>query len=268
MTARAERTVLILSSGRTATMFLARYFDANYDGVVARHEPPPSRLIRMASHARLAGHLSDGGLRSVLAWKRRREERGDGALYIEANPYLAGCADLLGEIWDRPTFIHIVRDPREQTRSAMRHGMSTGVKGFLNQHLPYWYPDVRKIFSLDHKPDWLEMAAYMWTLFNSFIRQAAHQGHDYHLLLFEELFDESFSGLRRLCGILGLDFREDDAAISPRELINPGRRDVLLPWPDWTSEQCRTLHRICSPLMGDFGYGLEPEWILRVNSGG
>ncbi len=51
-----SKTALILSSGRTGTQFLAHYLDANYDSVVARHEPPPARLLRFASHREFQNH--------------------------------------------------------------------------------------------------------------------------------------------------------------------------------------------------------------------
>ncbi len=259
------RTILILSSGRTGTLFLARYFDANYEGVTARHEPPLSRLIRMASHARMEGVLSDRSLRTLLAWKGRREDPGGGDLYIEANPYLSGCADLLGDIWENPTIVHVVRDPREHARSALKHGMSRGLKGRLNRYLPFWYPNVRRLLDLDHRPNWLEMAACVWRLFNSLLQEAAPRYDDYHLLRYEEIFDDSFSGLRRLCGILGLDYRDEGSAVSPSERINRGRLKILPPWPEWTAEQCRQLHSICSPLMEEFGYGTEPKWLARIS---
>ena len=259
-----KRTVLILSAGRTGTLFLARYFDANYEGVTARHEPPLSRLIRMASHARMEGFLSDRSLRTLLAWERRREGPGRRGLYIEANPYLSGCADLLADVWQNPTVVHVIRDPREHARSSLNHGMSRGLKGWLNRYLPFWYPNVIKLLNLDHRPNRLEMAAAVWKLFNSLLQEAAPRYDDYHLLRHEEIFDESFSGLRRLCGLLDLDYRDEGGAVSPRERINQGRLDVLPSWTKWTSDQCRQLHRICSPLMEEFGYGTEPEWRARV----
>lgn len=260
----SQKTVLILSSGRTGTMFLARYFDSNYEGVTARHEPPLSRLIRMASHARMEGFLSDQSLRALLAWIKKGGEPDRGGLSIEANPYLSGCADLLSDVWENPTVIHVIRDPREHARSALKHGMSRGLKRQLNLHLPFWYPNVRRLLDLDHRPNWLEMAACVWRLFNSLLKEAAPRYGEYHLLRYEEIFDGSFSGLQRLCGILGLDYRDEGSVVSPRERINQGRLRVLPPWPEWTPEQCRQLHRICSPLMEEYGYGTEPQWLERV----
>jgi hypothetical protein len=88
----------------------------------------------------------------------------------------------------------------------------------------------------------------------------------YHLLRYEELFDESHSGLRRLCALLGLEYRGAGAPVDPSQHLNRGRLDVLSGWRDWSPEQCATLDRICAPLMGEYGYGTESEWRNRVAS--
>jgi hypothetical protein len=263
------KTALILSSGRTGTLFLARYFDANYEGVIGRHEPPPARWLRLASHAHMAGSLSRERLRALLAYKRRRHDDAlDADLYVESNPFLSGTIDVLGEVWEDPTIFHVVRDPRDQVRSSLNHGTATGVKGLANRFFPFWYPDVRKILELDHAPSWLERAAGVWVILNSRLRNAAPRYPHYHLLRYEEIFDASHSGLREMCRILGLDYREAGAAVSPWDRINPGRLDALAPWREWTREQCVVLQRICGPLMREFGYGDEPEWRARVSGHG
>jgi hypothetical protein len=259
------KTALILSSGRTGTQFLAHYFDANFDGVVARHEPPPARWLRLASHAHMRGSLSSERLIALLAYKRRRfDDRLQADLYVESNPFLAGFADVLGEVWEEPTVIHVVRDPREHARSSLNHGTASGLKGLANRLLPFWYPDVRRILALDHRPSWLERAAGVWSIVNTLLRNAAPRYDGYHLLHYEEIFDESHSGLRELCRILDLDYRDADAPVAPGDRINPAHLDVLPPWREWSQEQCVALDRICSPLMHEFGFGAEVEWRARV----
>jgi len=259
------RTALIVSTGRTGTQFLAHYLDSNYEGVVARHEPPPARWLRMASHARMVGALSDERLRALLAFARRHYgPPADADLYVESNPFLAGTTDLLAEVWGDPTIIHVVRDPRDHARSSLNHGTASGLKGLANRFLPYWYPDVRRILTLDHRPSPLESAAGLWVLINDRLCRAAPLSSDYHRLHYERLFEPSYAGLREICGILGLAYRETDAPVAPSERMNRSRLDVLPHWREWSRTQCRALHAICSPLMQQLGYGQEPEWLERV----
>lgn len=260
------KTALILSSGRTGTQFLAHYFDANYHDVVALHEPPPARWLRIASHAHMRGTLSDDRLRALLAWKRRHyDDRLAAQLYVESNPFLSGFASVLGDVWEAPIVIHVVRDPRDHARSSLNHGTGSGIKGLANRLIPFWYPDVRRILALDHAPSWIERTAGVWSIANRLLCDAAPRYPQYHLLRYEELFDESHSGLRALCAILGLPYREHGSAVAPGARINQSRLAALPDWRDWSREQCRSLDRICMPLMREFGYGDEAEWRERVS---
>jgi hypothetical protein len=259
------KTALILSSGRTGTQFLAHYFDANYDDVVALHEPPPARWLRFASHAHMRGSLSDDRIRALLAWKRRHyDDRLDTEFYIESNPFLSGFANVIGDVWDAPIVIHVVRDPREHARSSLNHGTGSGLKGLANRLVPFWYPDVRRILALDHEPSWIERAAGVWSIVNRLLRDAAPRYPHYHRIRYEELFDDSHSGLRALCAIFGLEYREHGIAVAPEARMNASRLTALPDWRDWSREQCRSLDRICAPLMREFGYGDEPEWRERT----
>ena len=255
---------LILSSGRTGTRFLARYFDANYSDVIARHEPPPRALLRMASYARASGRISTGALRRLLRGVRRRVAAVDAELYLESNPFLSGFVEVVDDVFGEPVILHVVRDPRDYARSSLNHGTSRGARGIANRLVPFWFPDLRGLPGIGPRPDWLERTAGLWTIVNRLLAEAGSQCARYHLFRYEDMFDATHSGLREMCRVLGLEFRETDLAITAAERINPGRFDVLPAWTEWPAERCAALQRICSPLMQSYGYGTEPAWLDRV----
>jgi hypothetical protein len=117
---------------------------------------------------------------------------------------------------------------------------------------------------LSAKPQWLERAAGLWTLVNERLHEVGTRCSDYHLVRYEELFDESHSGLDRLCGILGLEAPGRGAPVDPSVPRNVGTREALPAWESWSDEECRALHRICGPLMATYGYGDEAAWRERV----
>jgi len=264
------RTVLIVSSGRTGTRFLARYFDGNFADVEARHEPWPRLSLRLASNAYAAGAFSGAALLAMLRRrKRRRIDRSGARIYIESNPLLWGAIDLFDEAFfdeatGEPTIVHVVRDPREQARSSLNHGTSTGSKGIANRWLPYWHPGVTSLAARRGASDWLARTAALWAVVNQRLHDEGARCHDYQLIRYEDLFDESHSGLRRLCDLLGLVYRGAGAQVDPSRRINRGRRDAFPGWQSWSEEQCATLQRSCGPLMRTYGYGTEPEWSCRV----
>ncbi len=264
----AERIALVLSAGRTGTKFLAEYLDANYPEVVARHEPKPSRSLRLASHAHMVGALSRERLVALLRRKRRRHvDPLHATLYVECNPFLSGYADVIGEVWTDPVIIHIVRDPREHVRSSLNHGTATGWKGLGNQFLPYWYPDVGRILNLKGLGP-IGMAAGVWVVMNRLLRDSSQRYRRYCLMHYEKIFDENHTGLREICERLGLEYRDADAAVSPNQRINAARLDVAAPWRDWPSADCQELERVCQPLMAEYGYGDEPEWRAKLAGDG
>ncbi len=257
-----QRAVLIVSSGRTGTQFLARYFDANYENVVARHEPPPRVRVRLASNAHAAGVLSRERLVTLLEKKRREFiDPIVAELYIESNPFLWGAIDVFDEVFGEPTILHVVRDPREQVRSSLNHGTGSGWKAIANRWLPYWYP---KLPGQTDPGDWLGRATGLWAIVNGRLSEVGTRCADYRLVFYESLFDEEHSGLRALCEELGVPFRGAGSPIDPARRINRGQGRPWPGWREWSDAQIAVLHQIAGPLMARYGYGREPEWQERV----
>lgn len=261
------KTGIIVSSGRTGTQFLAEYFNKNYDGVVALHEPKPRYVLRVYSNARIAGKVERERMASVLVQNRQKMMRQISCdAYIESNSYLYGFVDVLETVWPNPVIIHVVRDPRTWVRSALNHGNSHGLKKLANRWIPHWLPDVRAILGIQGKLSPVGLFAACWTVMNKATAEYAHAVPNYHLVRFEDLFNESHAGLRALCEIFSLEFRGEGAAHPPSARINVGRSNILGPWDTWPTEQCEELHRICTPLMQAYGYGEEDEWLERAGT--
>jgi len=261
------QTALIVSSGRTGTQFLARYFAGNFADVVAAHEPRPRAAVRLAANAWAAGAVPRALPLALLRRKARRIAALRGRLYVESNPFLWGAADLFDEAFGEPTIIHVVRDPRAQVRSSLNHGTSTGLKAMANRMVPFWYPPVRSLRSVGPSPDWMARAAGLWTLVNRRLRQAGARSRHYHVVRHEELFDEAHTGLRAICGLLGLEPPGPNAPVDPDVKSNTGTRSALAHWESWSDAECGLLDRICGPLMAEYGYGTEPAWLARVRRG-
>ena len=249
--------VFILSSGRTGTKFLAEFFGANFANVVARHEPAPSYQLRMLSNARAAGAASRSVLAAALRLSRPGLWRGGDGLVIESNPFLYGFVDVLGELADSPTIIHIVRDPRTYVPSAINHGGSSGLKAAASALIPFWFPPVRLAPGVGAHPGPVELFAGEWALVNRFLVEHGGGLPGYHRLRFEALFDAENSGLRRMVELLGLSYPGDAAPVSAAEKVNAGRLNAIGGWASWEAGQRAAVERICGGLMREWGYGGE-----------
>jgi hypothetical protein len=263
------RMAFIFSTGRTGTKFLAHYFNHNYHNVLALHEPRPSYPLRIAANACVAGHLPDETLLKLLRWARRsvlKEAQGY-ECYLEATPFIYGAVRVIDRFTSDPIILHVVRDPREVTRSAHNHASYHGIKHLVSRFIPYWFPPVGKI--VDRRSvSTIGLAAAKWQFINQTLADLGPSHGDYHVIRFETLFDENRTGIREICQILGLPYLESPSQVSADEKINPGRLHRLGHWRTWPEEACQELHRICSPLMQEYGYGGEAEWLAKVESRG
>jgi len=263
------RTAFALSTGRTGTKFLAHYLDRNYPEVVAVHEPPGSRWLRIVANAYQASRVKrETAIGALRRARRRIITRPGDDLYVESNPFLSGMVDLLGDVFSEPILIHIVRDPRTYVQSAANHGVTGGLKQVMNRWFPYWYPSVQGVAELAGCRSPVSELAAFWVVINRHLANANGGAERYLRIGFEEIFDPSGSGLRAICDALGIEYREHNLVLSSAERINPSRQHVLADWREWPAQWCRDLHHICSPLMQEYDYGREPDWLDRIASAG
>ena len=255
-----ERLAFILSSGRTGTQFLAHYFDANFPGVRALHEPQPSYNLRIYSNLYTAGKVSTGRMLAVMRRSRRDIWASAPGLYVESNPFAYGFAEPLTQLNVQPSIIHIVRDPRTYVRSAINHGSASGFKRLVSVVTPYWIPDL-SAYRRQYGPlTRVGRFASQWVHVNGAVSAVEPHYPHYHRFHFEDVFGEDYSGLKGICAALGLAYPSDDVRLSPDRKMNRSAPKHIGGWREWPAEQCRELHRICEPLMAQYGYGGEPEW--------
>jgi len=258
-----ENVVFILSSGRTGTTAMARYLSECCEGTLALHEPKPSRILRMASSRRLARRLTNEQMSQMLRRKRQRlVSQIDQPNYVESNPYLYGFVEVLGEVFQRPKVIHVVRDPRTMIRSALNFGAQSGIKRIVTALLPYWLikPD-----RVEENPErrWRDMSAveriaWYWRTVNSHLDQGSKvYGDDYTRVRYEDLFSSDGAGIRQLIEKLGLEERPGVLEELLASRVNRSRGNVMPAWPDWPEADCKALDHQCGELMRQYGYAAD-----------
>src|SRR5436305_6566636 len=105
-----KKFVFIVSSGRTGTKAIAQHLSRCYPQVWAAHEPAPSWRLRMGTTRALCGRTHRDELKAMLAKLRRgMVQRVQQAIYVESNPYLSGFIEVLGEVFDGASVVHVVR---------------------------------------------------------------------------------------------------------------------------------------------------------------
>ncbi|REJ67309.1 MAG: hypothetical protein DWQ31_11630 [Planctomycetota bacterium] len=255
-----EKVVFVLSSGRTGTTAIARYLDEGCRGVRALHEPTPSRTLRIASGRYLAGKQKPKDMIRLL-WRARHKLCGeiDEAVYVESNPFLYGFLDALGEVFDSPRVVHVVRDPRTMIRSALNFGAQRGLKWLANTFVPYW---LIKPEHLHFAPErrWRQMSAveriaWYWSVINAHLNRGEElYGELYRRVRYEDLFAEDGGGVRELIDWIGLEERPGELDKRMQQRINESRHAELPEWPAWPAADRQAVEHHCGELMGRYGY--------------
>lgn len=259
---------IIVSSGRTGTNFLAEYLDKNFDDVTALHEPKPSYAIRLYSNAYTHGKVSDEQMVQLVQRKRKKIMASiTTPTYIESNPYLHGFIPVIDQVWPHCKIIHIVRDPRTFITSGLNHQDAHFYKKFANQWFPNWVPNVKRILNIKGTLSPIGYYAAYWRVLNESIQTNGEKTEHYHRFLYEHVFEGNCPGLSEICTVFSLNIKDSKGVVSSQTRINKSQSSRTSDWSTWTPKQCAEIHQICSPLMQQYGYGLDQPWLDRVEEG-
>lgn len=268
------RAVVLLSTGRTGTMFFAHLFQTRFPSLCdAYHEAGErSRLINIFSNAHLAG-LAPAWL-PRQAWKRAVEpalRRCRKPFYIDSNNHLYALVPREPSLYPNLKVIHIVRDPRDYVRSHInwaRHRRKSFVANYLT---PFWQPNAALVGEMSWR-EWrrfssLERFAWIWDFKNRLI--ASLEGRvPYLRVKFEHFFQHPSpeDAVHRMLRFIGLPALDTPASIF-QQRVNPNRGASFPRWQEWTPLQCRQLERICGATMQEYGYGGEAKWQQKLATG-
>jgi len=218
-----------------------------------------------------------------------RVERG---IYVESNPYLSGFIEVLGEVFEDASVVHVVREPRAYVRSGVNFGAFRGMKKLAAEWWPDWFPKpenaelrvqnseprsgpLTPAFSPEYsgegergadlkwgEMDAIERLAWFWSLVNSHLNRGEQlYGQRYLRIRFEELF--SGDGLERLTDWMGLPRSSAMIEEAKRERVNASKGEQLPEWEKWCGADQHKVMRHCEKLMRVYGYLKEESAAKR-----
>jgi len=243
-----KKFIFIVSSGRTGTKAIAQHLSRCCPQVWAAHEPAPSWRLRMGTSRALCGRASRDELKQMLGKLRRglvsRVQQG---IYVESNPYLSGFIEVIGEVFEGASVVHVVRDPRTYVRSGVNFGAFRGLKKLASEFWPNWFPKDGHWSEMDA----IERLAWFWSLVNSHLNHGEQiYGVRYLRIQYEQLFSD---GLQRLTDWMGLDRSAALREEANKERVNASHGQ-LPAFENWISEDQQKVLRHCEPLMRAYGY--------------
>ena len=263
----ATTSAVILSTGRTGTMFFAHLLRELVPQAAVYHEAGErSRLINILTHVHLSGFLPIQA--PLWAWHRAvapELETCSKKTYIDSNNHIYALVTLIPELYPGLRVIHLVRDPRDYVRSHInwsRHRLKSFIANYL---IPFWQPNG---WLLKEMPvgRWLRLTqlerfSWIWDFKNRTIGQMEDSETPYLRIKFEDFFDNAdpLSHFNKL-----LDFLEFERVSGIKAFfqnpVNPTKNKSLPKWNFWSHKQCQQLNNICGLTMAKYGYGEEEEW--------
>lgn len=262
--------ILIVSTGRTGTIFLARLFADLYPQVAAYHERGFSRPIQILTNLHLSGLLPRSALSAAWRLLKGGEVRNcPKPFHLDANCFLYGLPALAPDLNPGLRVIHIVRDPRSYVTSHLNFSRQK-VSSFIANYLtPFWQPSpfltgdlpLRQLIGFSR----FDRYCWIWNFKNRIMADAQCTQEHYLRIRFEDIFngENPEQAFAQITDFIGLP-RRSGIAERFRVPVNATSRRGFPEWPEWTPAQAAQLQRLCGEQLGPFGYGREPLWLEKL----
>jgi hypothetical protein len=260
---------LILSTGRTGTNFLAKFFNDNFDGVDGRHEPQMD-LYKVGIDY-ICG-LADKE-ESVSSFYNLRYQilkdliDGNKQFYVESNFNLSVIVDLAEKVYPNLKIVHVVRDPKTCIKSYYNKSPNdSGTSYFMDDNDNYRQRLLPQFFPEDnfHKQaetlNRFQKVCWHWRKYNESAMELSKKLNlPYQLVKFEDVFiKKDLQILEQLIEFMNLADKkkaEVDFFEKLGERANYSRHGELIgKYDTWTDQQKSQFHEIVDDVALKLGY--------------
>jgi hypothetical protein len=258
----------VLSTGRTGTVFIKNVLN-NLSGVNAVHERN-ARTLRFFQtmglnnfHPPLIDKIYD-----IMFFQSLESDAAYHKCHFEINPPLRAHIEKAVRKFPHAAFIHVIRDPRTLVASGINWSQDKIANTFFKLYLPFWRIRPCKYELGCRKTDKLfEVALLNWTVTNREYAKLKNLTDQYHVLKFEELTSNPIDFIQIILKIANCrgEHRKQIDELIKTAFKNPSTKNYAA-WQNWEAKYAEYLHKKCGELMQQYGYGLEREWLDKIQS--
>ncbi len=255
----------IVSTGRTGTKFLAKFFDSFSSTINARHEPNPDFLKLGINYARgkVSFDKACATIKKSRLWICNEIDKNNVKIYIESNNRYFSLIPVLWKIFPDAKIVHIIRDGRDYVRSVMNRDHYTVKDGiYYKKKLRLQAIDFPDDFYYDkwNKMSQFEKCCWQWVKRDSFIyKEVKHDGRAI-TVKFEDIFDKNkdYTGLWKIVNFMQLDISKEKFIEKCNKFmdnkINRNKTYIFPHWKEWSKKQRQQFINIAGKHMELYGW--------------
>lgn len=238
----SQRLMIVVSTGRTGTQWLANTLNLAADGVAVHASIKAEQFawVRAFNNETTTAHYCDFRVKYL----KRAALMSSGRAYIECNSALRRHVQVLRARVPTLYIPHIIRDGRDSINSVMHR------KSLTSQDPIAWC--VRSNLCRDGRcwraMDKFQRACWIWRIDNEYLTRFADRTIRFEQMITDfDLFHHVF------CEPHGIELSASSwgARLGLRENLN--KRKTLTGWHEWTVSQRRFFEQECGALMSQFG---------------
>jgi hypothetical protein len=259
--------VIVVSTGRTGTKFIAHYFQKYIENFFSLHEGFP-KLDILASRY-FTEKLSYSKTKDKVKWRRKFSQRelykNQKNCYLESNPGFWSLLPILNDIMPNLKIIYVVRDGRTWLRSVYSRKIDKRGNLKKDRHGLVWKftADDKKVdeyYGLWNKMNIIEKLAWTWKIKNETIYKSIKNNSNAITVKFEDIFhaEKNYNGLQEIINFISNDYpvklNLNDITSPLKEKVNK-TPDFLLPkYENWSEGQKDGFKRIAGNFMSKMNY--------------
>ena len=266
--------VFFLGCHRTGSKTLANFFAGLAPRAYSVHQRGQHRWLNIASSMCLAKVMPPVVFKALARrWLLAPLASAQAPWIVETNGHNYLAAHYLKDRLPPYPVVQVVRDPRSFITSMVNWRLTRSGKARLVSHLPFWDLNAFWLGQMSWQR-WRGLSfparlAWHWTYKNQLIRHLYGRGQGPFLLVrFEDIFmgPQARENLGQVLEFVGLPGPWDlERILGRKQNASPGR--VFPSWSSWSPELCRQVDELCQPLLGELGYGREPQWLALLEQG-
>lgn len=247
--------VFIISTGRTGTEAISKYFKENFAQVLSVHEPGPDFL-----HLGNKVYQKEGSLTSTKIFERiyflrylilKIAQFKNKKYYIESNNRLFSLVPYLKIAFPKAKFIYITRNGANIVRSGVSRDFFTE-----DERYPKIYPKKENPYYQDWKNfSSFEKTCWWWQEKDSIVYNSIISDEQSLIIKFEDLFkNESFHyNLKKILDFINIDYKSIESYPAPTK-SNGTIVYKMDPFSKWPLERKKEFNKICGKHQEELGY--------------